>query len=74
MAKPKVNLGNLRDPDGNVFTIIGKVGAALQKAAPHLKHEFLDKVGKIESYGDVIKLCKEYCDVTITGGKELLDD
>lgn len=61
MDKPSVQLSG---QDGNVFSIIARVGKALRKGSdPAKEKEFCDKAFRAESYDEVLRLAFEYCDV-----------
>lgn len=61
MEKPFVQLSG---EDGNVFSIIARVGKALRKSdQPEKEKEFRDKAFKAESYDEVLQLAMKYCDV-----------
>ena len=50
--------------DGNVFSIIGLVVAALKEAGFRDRAvEFREKAFKASSYDEVLQLCMEYVDV-----------
>mgnify|MGYP006285603761 CR=1 FL=1 len=50
--------------DGNVFSIIGLVIAALKNAGfGERADEFREKAFSAESYDEVLRLCMEYVDV-----------
>lgn len=62
LEKPKVQLTG---QDGNVFSIIGRVTAALKNANQSDKaKEFTDKAFDAESYDEVLRLAMTYCDVS----------
>lgn len=59
--KPKVKLVGT---DGNVFSLAGKVKAALIKnKQPDLAKEFMEKLVKQPSYSDALVLMLHYVDV-----------
>lgn len=61
---PKTNVKvQLVGQDGNVFSIIGRVSKALERAGhADLAKEFRDKSFASKSYDDVLILCMEYVD------------
>jgi hypothetical protein len=61
VKKPSVQLTG---EDGNVFSIIGRVSAALKKAGqPDKAKEFSSKAMKSHSYDQLLQLAMTYCDV-----------
>ncbi|KKL94202.1 hypothetical protein LCGC14_1867050 [marine sediment metagenome] len=61
VEKPYVQLSG---KDGNVFAIIGRVRESLNKAGLRDKAKEFTKLAMSQhSYGDVLILCNEYCDV-----------
>ncbi len=61
VEKPYVQLSG---KDGNVFAIIGRVKIALNKAGLRDKaKEFTKLAASQGSYGDVLDICSEYCDI-----------
>lgn len=60
-VKPSVQLSG---EDGNVFSIIARVGKALKRAGqPELAEEFSNKAFDAGSYDEVLRLCDEYVEV-----------
>lgn len=60
-TKPTVKLIN---EDGNVFSIIGKVQRALNRAGQQDKAaEFVDKAFSTKSYDEVLQLLRDYVEV-----------
>lgn len=55
---------NLTDCDGNVFSIIGRVGKTLKRAGlTDRANEFYGRAKDAESYDAVLRLCFEYVEV-----------
>lgn len=62
--EPKLPKCKLVGTDGNVFSIIGRVSAALREAGlPDKATEFRVKAMQQKSYGAVLALCSEYVEV-----------
>ena len=49
--------------DGNAFVIIGACSKALKSVSPELAKEFQDKAFACPSYGALLGLAAEYCEV-----------
>lgn len=61
MNKPECKLTGC---DGNVFSIIGRVKKALEKAGMRKEaNDFVQKAMSSKSYDEVLALCMEYVDV-----------
>jgi len=60
-TKPKVKLTGT---DGNVFSLVGLVAKALRRAGlADQAEKFTTRAWNSHSYGEVLQLCMEYCDV-----------
>lgn len=61
MSKPFVQLSG---KDGNVFSIIARVGRTLRDGDdPEKAEEFIAKAFAAKSYGEVLHLVEEYCKI-----------
>lgn len=61
MEKPECQLTG---ENGNVFSIIGRVSKALNRAGqPEKAKEFTEKAFKSGSYDEVLRLCSDYVEV-----------
>ena len=64
MSKKKVVKVKLIGEDGNVFNVIGRTARALEKGGEAKKAiEFRERAFKCHSYGEVLALATEYCEV-----------
>ena len=64
MSKPALTI-DLRGPDGNVYSLVGKVVTALKKSGAGDKGAELKELAfKQRSYEAVLELCQKYANVT----------